>query len=409
LLPNAKTNTAWTDEKGKTFKSAPSSVKTEFAAELKAFTLKIKHIQEQLSTQSTRLEQMYLLERKWTFANWQAVYGTKSLLGYLAKNTLWELDTEGAIQSGIFVNEQFLDAQNRPLSINDKTIVKLWHPINYSLSEVSDWREFILQNNIVQPFKQAFREVYFVTDAELNTRTYSNRFAAHILRNFQFGALCKARNWVGFNQFHPDGMNPERLLKQWNITAEYWVQFTGQNDNYLTTDQVRFYKNREQMQMSYVPKIVFTEMMRDVDMFVAVCSIGNDPNWQNDGAHNYQQYWSQYSFGDLSETAKTRKQLLEKILPKLKIAKIAHLDDKFLVVKGKIRSYKIHLGSTNILMTPNDQYLCIVPDASKRQDHSLYLPFDGDSGLSVIISKAFLLADDDKIKDATILSQIHRR
>ena len=35
------------------------------------------------------------------------------------------------------------------------------------------------------------------------------------------------------------------------------------------------------------------------------------------------------------------------------------------------------------------------------------LPFEGDNTLSVILSKAFLLADDDKIKDRSILSQIN--
>jgi len=38
----------------------------------------------------------------------------------------------------------------------------------------------------------------------------------------------------------------------------------------------------------------------------------------------------------------------------------------------------------------------------------LYLPFEGDKGMSVVLSKAFLLADDDKIIDTTITSQINR-
>jgi hypothetical protein len=79
-------------------------------------------------------------------------------------------------------------------------------------------------------------------------------------------------------------------------------------------------------------------------------------------------------------------------------------------VRGTKRTYKIHLGSGNILMTPNDQYLCIVPDQSKKAKggDNLRLPFEGDRTLSLIISKAFLLAADDKITDKTILSQIGR-
>jgi hypothetical protein len=68
------------------------------------------------------------------------------------------------------------------------------------------------------------------------------------------------------------------------------------------------------------------------------------------------------------------------------------------------------MGSGNILMLPNDEYLCIVPQrgAGTQQTDNLYLPFDGDQMLSVILSKAFLLAHDTKIKDDSILSQIRR-
>ena len=57
-------------------------------------------------------------------------------------------------------------------------------------------------------------------------------------------------------------------------------------------------------------------------------------------------------------------------------------------------------------MTPNDQYLCIVPKQGVVEDGKVLLPFEGDRTLSVILSKAFLLADDEKIKDETITQQI---
>jgi hypothetical protein len=58
-------------------------------------------------------------------------------------------------------------------------------------------------------------------------------------------------------------------------------------------------------------------------------------------------------------------------------------------------------------MEPNDQYLCIVPDRSQKLNtENVFLPFEGDNGLSIILSKAVLLADDDKITDSTITRQI---
>ena len=60
-----------------------------------------------------------------------------------------------------------------------------------------------------------------------------------------------------------------------------------------------------------------------------------------------------------------------------------------------------------ILMEPNDQYLCIVPGRGDETG-DLFLPFEGDRMLAIILSKAFLLADDTKIEDPAIISQIKR-
>ena len=148
-------------------------------------------------------------------------------------------------------------------------------------------------------------------------------------------------------------------------------------------------------------------MMRDVDLFTAVCSIGNDPNWQDQGLATHREYWETASFGELNATAQSRREVLERLLPGLKIADQCELKKRFLVVRGQLRTYQIHLGSGNIRMAPNNQYLCIVPKRSaKSNEPSVYLPFDDDRTLSMILSKAFLLAEDSKIKDRSIMRQI---
>jgi hypothetical protein len=60
-------------------------------------------------------------------------------------------------------------------------------------------------------------------------------------------------------------------------------------------------------------------------------------------------------------------------------------------------------------MEPNDQYLCIVPGRDKDAAGKVFLPFEGDQVLALILSKALLLAKDDKIDDPTITSQIRSR
>jgi hypothetical protein len=231
-----------------------------------------------------------------------------------------------------------------------------------------------------------------------------------------------------------------RLLPSWNLRAEYWVEGAGTqhgqdtNDTgvclYLATDQVRFYRidapqleahasgggygtyhqiADDPLPLESIPPLVFSEIMRDVDLFVGVASVGNDPDWVDGGPDGrYRDYWQNYSFGELSATAQTRRQLLENLIPRLKIADRCALAERFLVVRGNLRSYKIHLGSGNILMTPNNQYLCIVPKQSTAGSDRVFLPFEGDQTRSVILSKAFLLANDTKITDSSIVSQIKK-
>ena len=145
--------------------------------------------------------------------------------------------------------------------------------------------------------------------------------------------------------------------------------------------------------------------MRDVDLFVGVASIAADPEWINRG-DGHAAYWREAAFGGLTPSAQVRHDALSRLLPSTKIAAQVELDGNYLRVKGTIRTYRIHLGSANVLMEPNDAYLCIV--AARRKPATVRLPFDDDVTLSMILSKAFLLAADDRITDPTILQQIRR-
>src|SRR5262249_23555509 len=141
---------------------------------------------------------------------------------------------------------------------------------------------------------------------------------------------------------------------------------------YVTTGQVRFFDLAgEARPLDQIPRRAFSELLRDVDLFVSVTSIGNHPTWN--GADWGETPWRRDSFGDLNATAQTRREILERLLPRLKIAGRCALTDRFLVVQGYMRTYKIHLGSGNVLMAPNDQYLCIVPE--KASSPFYFLPF----------------------------------
>jgi Domain of unknown function (DUF4132) len=430
----------WT-KAGKAVKSAPASVKADFKDDLKELQGSVKDISTMLVAQRERLDGLFLAQATWPLAIWRERYLDHPLVGTLARRLIWSFRTGKDTTTGAWHDGELRDIDGKPLSLPDSTTVSIWHPITDLADDVVAWRDWLEARQIRQPFKQAHREVYLLTDAERRTNTYSNRFAAHIIRQHQFHALATGRGWKDqLRLMVDDGVYPPRRnLPKWNLRAEFWVEGIGdaygtdttETGSYLrlVTDQVRFYPHDAGVAMSHamgggfntgrvtaepipleqIPPLVLSEILRDVDLFVGVASVGNDPTWADGGPQGrHRDYWQEYAFGELSATAATRRTILAKLLPRLKIAKQCTLEERFLKVIGKLRTYHIHLGSGNILMEPNDQYLCIVAKPSGGKGEDVFLPFEGDNTLSIILSKAFLLAADDKITDTTITSQIQR-
>lgn len=430
-----KVSLVWVKGDGKLQKTVPKVVKEECADDLKELKAAVKELQAMLPAQKTRIESSYLKQRRWGRDDFISYYLDHPLMGFLARRLIWQIEQGGETITVMWHEDALRDVNGTAVELDDDVCVSLWHPLMGVTDTTLAWRERLELLQISQPFKQAHREVYVLTDAEINTDSYSNRFAAHVLKQHQFNALAGHRGWSYTLQGAWDGGDSIARIDVpgWNLSAEFWVDGIGEYGNdtsgsgvflYVTTDQVRFYPLPEElggnpgvrygadpMDVRDVPELAFSEILRDVDLFVGVASVGNDPEWEDGGPEGrYRDYWQSYSFGDLNASAKMRKEQLQRLVPRLKIAPVAEVTDKFLVIKGKLRIYKIHLGSANILMEPNDQYLCIVPGRSKAGDNDkVFLPFEGDSVLSIILSKALLLAADDKIKDQTIVSQIQRR
>ncbi|TNE79403.1 MAG: DUF4132 domain-containing protein [Bacteroidetes bacterium] len=404
----------------KALKSTPAEVKENRAAELKAMQAEFKSLKETITAQKARLERMFRMPRRMKRDYFQRYFAQHPLMQFLIEKLIFNVEMGQQKQACILVEGKWLSSELKEVQLDESAELSLWHPAMASTAEVKQWRDMLMEKEWVQSLKQAYREIYILTDAELNTETYSNRMASHILKQHQFVSIAKQRNWKAtlIGAWDYGDAIPTLDLPEYGLYAQYDIDIAHGLDEasamgiytYITTDRLEFYstETRQILPLAEIPAVLFSEVMRDLDLFVAVCSVGNDPNWMDGGrTEALGHYWQSYSFGSLSEVGKNRKEILSKLIPKLKIAPLCRLEERFLVVKGKLRTYKIHLGSTNILMEPNDQYLCIVPGSTK-ENKQVFLPFEGDNGLSIIISKAFLLAEDDKIKDGTITSQIMR-
>ncbi|GIJ61004.1 DUF4132 domain-containing protein [Virgisporangium aurantiacum] len=393
------------EKDGRSLKGVPAAVRpAPLLAKVKAV---VKEIGGTLAAERARVEALLSADRDWDFADWVTRYLEHPVTGVFGRRLIWQVDGVGGIP--------VRGGAGWTLAERDAGRVRLWHPVLAPVDEVVGWRDHVTAAGLRQPFKQAFREIYLLTPAERQTDVYSNRFAAHILRYRQANALFRTRGW------HADYLGPWDGGYEGEATKEFaggWRaaflhEMAGQpvaphyTVEHCVTDQVRFARRDgavwDRAALAEVPPRVFSEAMRDVDLFVGVTSIGTDDAWVDRGDHRFFPYWAEASVGGLTARAEVRRDVLARILPKLAIGDRCELQERFLRVRGTLRTYRIHLGSANILMEPDDAYLCIVPG---RGTGEVWLPFDDDPTLSVILSKAIMLAADGAITDRGIVDQI---
>ena len=405
------------DAAGKRLAGVPAAVKAGHDGRLAELRAEVKELKKTVATERARVESLLAEDRSWSLADWERLYRDHPLVGRLTRGLLWQAGDGQTWRTGRLHDDGTLVALDGGPVTGER--VRLWHPATVPAEEVRAWRSALLDAGERQPVKQAFREVYLLTPAELQTHDHSNRFAAHVLRAPQAQALMRVRGWTGSALGYWDGGYDGHVTRKFgDWRAEFFFDLIEVDaDDYGTpslagSDQVRFARRDDggwvARPLAEVPPLVFTEAMRDVDLFIGVTSIAADPTWVTRGAREHETYWHRVGFGELGESAQIRREALERLVPRLAIADRCTLTDRYLVVRGNLRTYKVHLGSANILMEPNDEYLCIVPGRGDRGP-KVFLPFEEDGGvLSVVLSKAFLLAADDRITDGSITSQIRR-
>ena len=412
-LRGRNVTTTWCDG-DRALKSVPTAWREALAGAIKAVQGLAAKLRTALANERARQEGLLFEEDVWPFVDWRRTYLEHPIASAAADGLIWSFEYSNTILSALAKAGALVDAHGRVVDVPDSALVKLWHPLDAPVEEVEAWRSHLVGAEIHQPFKQAFREVYLVTPAEIECGDHSRRFAEQLLDAMRLYMLVKERHWAMPRLGGWDGgydAAAKRRIPGTDLTAHFWAEASLEDTRRMAstciTGDVRFVRGSgrkaESVRLDDVAPRAFSEIMRDVDLFVSVCSLATSPEWML-------RHGGDPDAASLlrlqTPVAATRTAALERILPALRIADRCGVSDGFVCVDGRRHSYRIHIGSGHVFREPGSRYVCIVPK-SIGPARGVFLPFDDDTTLTVILSTALLLADDDKITDESILAQLH--
>jgi len=121
----------WVRKDSKRLSSAPKAIKEKHPEDLKEINQAVKDIRKMLPAQRDRIDNLYLLQKKWTFGLWQARYLNHPLVGTIARRLIWKFSKDDQAASGIWLHGKIVGRDNQPIDwLDDSITVELWHPIH---------------------------------------------------------------------------------------------------------------------------------------------------------------------------------------------------------------------------------------------------------------------------------------
>ena len=373
------------EKDGKALKSLPTKIKTEkYIEEIKEVH---KNLKEQYSRSRKMLEQsmedgveFYAYEIKTLSTNpvvapliKDLVFKVDNILGYYEDNRLVGFDKKS--KKATLIDD-----------IDKDVLLTIAHP--FDLFNSKQWplyQQDILGREVKQAFKQVFRELYIKTKDELKMDK-SRRYADHQIQPSKTVALLKTRRWVV-----DDYEGLQKVYYKENIIAKMYAMtdwYSPAEVEAPTIEDIVFYdrKTFEPLTIKDIPDLVFSEVMRDIDLVVSVAHVGDvDPEASQ-------------------STIEMRRAIVEFNVKLFKLKNVVFTESHALI-KGTRAEYSIHLGS-GVIHQKAGATIEVLPVHSQHRGR-IFLPFiDEDPKTAEIMSKVLLFAQDEKIKDIFILEQI---
>jgi hypothetical protein len=289
---------------------------------------------------------------------------------------------------------RLVDGSFEPLS--EATFVA--HPYHLQRARsLTGWQKSIFHRHLVQPFKQAFRELYKIAPAEKKA-TASERFAGVSIDFVAAERLFRSRGWR--LKASPAGFFAVRRFPKAGVQAAcqfHTMSSEATATSRVTTGTLSFHAGssngekdelQQPLSLAEVPPSLFSEAMRDLDGIVPTTS-------------------RQGKAPVSDETCQRRAQFLRCLFADLGLTERTRVEGRSAFIQGRLARYQVDIGNGDVHL-PADEKPCALPEGWPKERDRLFVPFPEkeDPKLVELVSRVIKLSNDDLIEDEVILEQI---
>ena len=219
---------------------------------------------------------------------------------------------------------------------------------------------------------------------------------------------------------------PTKKLDPWNVRVEFYVDLPPDRDPsllesalgeqsgaginlFIGSDQVRFYRDSREVGGDEVPAILYSEVMRDIDLFTSVSAAGADETWADQGDRGTGIFTERFNLQEFASIVELRHEMLSLVLPQTPIQDRCKIQKSWLEVRGQLGTYRIEFawGGASLVTDTDFRWLRIptkILDAVSLDLNTI--PIEMDYRTEMILRKAYLLADDWKIGSPDLIQQL---
>lgn len=276
------------NESNRLLKSPPKATADELKKEFKEIAKEIRDI---VKSQSDRMEQYLVIQRKWPAERWQAFFMGNPVMFTYAVRLVWGIYDENNRLQQTFIcqeDQSLLNREGDEMALPETGQIGMAHPLEMAQEDMKYWQNYLLELGISPVFPQLERPV-FPLAGEMRHKTLVQDFNGIRLSDYAFVGHMNRKGWFRGSVVDGGGVSSYRkdfkyagitaILMQQGELGVAWMGGTAEVGDlmFVKSGSVRFgsYVYDEPrdatdprlIPLGDLPPVVYSEVMAEMEFF----------------------------------------------------------------------------------------------------------------------------------------------